>query len=141
MATRRRRRCQGCGSRFTTFERREPEPRFVRKRDGERQPFDRTKLRAAMLRASHKRPVSPHDVETVIERVELSLADAGGELGAARIGQLCLAGLRELDRGAYLQFAGTLPEFPPDLGVGSVRAGREDAQSIPKAVHRRELDE
>jgi transcriptional repressor NrdR len=104
-ATRRRRECQRCGTRFTTFERREPAPRFVRKRGGEREPFDRTKLRAALLRAAHKRPVSPAAVEEVVDEIEADVDAEGGELEAERIGELCLAGLRRLDLGAYLQFA------------------------------------
>jgi transcriptional repressor NrdR len=129
-ATRRRRVCQGCGRRFTTFERREAEPRFVRKRDGNRQPFDRTKLRAALLRAAHKRPVSPAQVEAIVDEIAAAVDAAGGELPADRVTELCLAGLRAIDAGAYLQFAGTLPATSPQfaqvLGTGSVRVGRQD---------------
>jgi transcriptional repressor NrdR len=133
-ATRRRRVCLGCGHRFTTYERRDREPIFVRKRDGERQRFDRTKLRAALLRSTHKRQVSAADVEALVDRVELAIEAAGGELGADRIGELCLQGLRDLDHGAYLQFLGTLPtpnpEFADSPGAGSVRGARESA-SLP----------
>jgi transcriptional repressor NrdR len=104
-AVRRRRRCPKCGSRFTTFERLEPEPLAVIKRDGKRQGFDRVKLRASLLRAAHKRPVAPRDVEALVTRIEHKVAEAGGELEAERIGEMCLTGLRELDIGAYLQFA------------------------------------
>jgi transcriptional repressor NrdR len=128
-ALRRRRECVGCSHRFTTFERREREPLFVRKRAGNRQRFDRTKLRAALIRAAHKRPVSAGDVEALVERVEVAIESAGGELGAEQLAALCLEGLRELDGGAYLQFAGTLPSPSPDLAVagetGSVRARSE----------------
>lgn len=127
-ATRRRRRCTACGHRFTTYERRQREPIFVRKRDGKRQRFDRTKLRAALLRAAHKRPVSPDDVEALVDRVEFAIETSGGELEAARIADLCLQGLAELDRGAYLQFAGTLPDGPqiaPSPRGGSVRSGEQ----------------
>ena len=144
-AVRRRRECSRCGRRFTTFERRESGPLFVRKRSGERQRFDRTKLRAALLGAAHKRPVSSADVERLVERIESAVADAGGELGAERIGDLCLEGLRELDVGAYLQFAGTLAE--PALAIsgqptrgGSVRVAREDSELPPKAEPKRGID-
>lgn len=115
---RRRRECTGCGHRFTSFERREREPLFVRKRDGERERFDRTKLRAALLRSTHKRQVSATDVEALVDRVEVAIAAAGGELPAESIGKRCLEGLRELDYGAYLQFLGTLP-VPDPAGLAA----------------------
>jgi transcriptional repressor NrdR len=133
-ATRRRRECPACGHRFTTYERRDREPVFVRKRDGERQRFDRTKLRAALLRSTHKRQVTAADVEALVDRVELAIEADGGELGADRIGDLCLQGLRDLDHGAYLQFLGTLPspnaEFAESAPDRSVRGARKSA-SLP----------
>jgi transcriptional repressor NrdR len=134
VATRRRRECPGCGHRFTTYERRDREPIFVVKRDGSRQRFDRTKLRAALLRSTHKRQVDAADIEALVDRVELAGETAGGELEADRISELCLQGLRDLDEGAYLQFLGTLPspnaQFAASAAGGSVRAGRESA-SLP----------
>lgn len=109
-ALRRRRRCRSCGHRFTTFERAEPESLFVRKRSGLREPFDRAKLRSALVRASHKRDVDPRELELIALTVEEEARRADGELAAERIGELCLEGLKVLDRGAYLQFAGTLPD-------------------------------
>ncbi len=108
-AIRRRRSCKECGRRFTSFERREPEPAWVIKRSGERQLFDRAKLRSALLGATHKRDVDPRDLEQIVDAVERA-AQASGELSAERIGEICLDGLRDLDHGAFLQFAGTLPE-------------------------------
>jgi transcriptional repressor NrdR len=109
-SVRRRRKCTGCGHRFTTYERAVPEVVEVIKRDGHREPFDREKLRGALVRASHKRDVDPRRLEEIVERVETEARDSGGELSAARIGELCLDGLEKIDRGAYLQFAGTLPD-------------------------------
>jgi transcriptional repressor NrdR len=109
-AIRRRRECTSCGHRFTTYERAVPETLQVVKRDGRRQPFDREKLLGALIRASHKRDVDPRSLDEIVDRVERDARAAGGELPATRIGELCLDGLRNLDRGAYLQFAGTLPE-------------------------------
>lgn len=107
------------------------------KRDGERQRFDRTKLRAALLGAAHKRPVIAADVEAIVDRVELA-AGTDHELSSERIGELCLEGLRELDSGAYMQFLGTLPSpstetapKPALAATGSVRAAREDPGSTP----------
>ena len=104
-ALRRRRECPECGHRFTTQERRESPPLFVRKRDGRREPFDRTKLRAGMLRAAYKRPVEPRDVESIVDRIEAEAEAAGGEIAAGRVGDLCLEGLSGVDRISYLQFA------------------------------------
>jgi transcriptional repressor NrdR len=139
---RRRRECSRCGHRFTTFERREPEPLQVIKRDGERQRFDRAKLRAALLNAAHKRPVIASDLEAIVDRIEIAVGDqGGGELSSERIGQLCLAELRELDWGAYLQFAGTLPSASDPEASGavpaaarSIRSKREDSEFPPNAA-------
>jgi transcriptional repressor NrdR len=105
----------------------------VIKRDGERQRFDRAKLRAALLNAVHKRPVIASDIEAIVDRIETAVGDGRGELSSERIGELCLEELRELDWGAYMQFAGTLPSVPDSdgreaapLAAGSIRSKRED---------------
>jgi transcriptional repressor NrdR len=82
----------------------------VIKRDGSRQPFDRQKLLGSLAGATHKRDVDPRRLSFIADVVEREVRSAGGELSAQRIGEICLDGLRELDRGAYLQFAGTLPD-------------------------------
>ncbi len=109
-ALRRRRECSSCGHRFTTYERAVPEVLEVVKRDGHVQPFDRDKLLGALIRASHKRDVDPRRLDQIADRIEREARDAGGRLSAERIGELCLDGLEKIDRGAYLQFAGTLPD-------------------------------
>ena len=114
-ALRRRRECASCGHRFTTYERAVPEALVVIKRDGHRQPFDREKLLRSLNRATHKRKLDPRKLGLLVDGVEREVRDAGGELSAARIGELCLDGLEEIDRGAYLQFAGTLRVAPPEL--------------------------
>lgn len=111
LAVRRRRACSACGRRFTTFERREREPVFVRKRDGRREPFDRAKLARGLLRAAYKRPVERADVERLVASIEAEAEAAGGELPAEHVGERALAGLRELDRIAYLQFAAVYRGF------------------------------
>jgi len=141
-ALRRRRECPSCEERFTTYERWDPGPLFVRKRDGERERFDPIKLRAALMRAAHKRPVRADQVEELVDEVEASIRECGGEMDSRRVGELCLLRLRELDPGAYLQFAGV---FDPAIsgspeGVGSVRLAMEDAQSPAQAASRRETD-
>jgi transcriptional repressor NrdR len=142
-SVRRRRQCPSCGHRFTTYERYE-KALFVRKRDGERQPFDRAKLLGALARAAHKRPVAEADIEGLVDRIESELEGGGGELPAQRIGEMCLEGLRRLDRGAYLQFAGTLPSpddslldsnsvFAGSLRGGSVRSESNPPESTPRS--------
>lgn len=121
-AVRRRRECRECGHRFTSFERRERPPAWVVKRSGERQPFDRTKLRAALLRAAHKRPVSAAQIEVLVDGIEAEAERCGGELAAERVGELSLDGLRELDLGAYLQFAAVYRQL---ADLESVRAELE----------------
>jgi transcriptional repressor NrdR len=114
-ALRRRRECTKCGHRFTTYERAVPEALQVIKRDGHREPFDRDKLLGSLNRATHKRKLDPRKIGVLVDRIEREVRDSGGELSAERIGALCLAGLEKLDRGAYLQFAGTLRNAPPEL--------------------------
>jgi transcriptional repressor NrdR len=158
-AIRRRRECSGCGHRFTTYERYE-QSLFVRKRAGRRQPFDREKLRGALSRAAHKRPVSGAQIDAIASDVEAALVSAGGEMPSRSIGALCLAGLGQIDRGAYLQFAGTLPaqdisaiglpsdsanqaiardsEFAGSLPSGSVRSKGNSSESTPRSRRRGE---
>jgi len=128
-AVRRRRECTSCGERFTTFERVAVDRLWVTKRDGRRQPFDAEKLRGALVRAAHKRPVSAADIHGVVAAVEGAATARGGIIEAAAIGEICLKRLADLDRGAYLQFAGTLPDFNPEIGQsatgGSVRGTHE----------------
>ncbi len=128
-AVRRRRECSGCAERFTTFERVSAERLRVRKRSGRRQPFDAAKLRDALVRAAHKRDVSSQEIQGIVAAVESEAAAGGGLIDAARVGEICLERLQELDGGAYLQFAGTLPDFNPEIGTsgrgGSVRASRD----------------
>ena len=139
-ATRRRRECPACGHRFTTFERREREPLFVIKRDGERQRFDRAKLAGGLLRAAHKRPVEPAAVEQLVASIEDAAEAAGGELEAETVGEMCLTGLRELDRIAYLQFAAVYKGFEDPgeftgelrrLGVEPPRKLGESGEPVP----------
>ncbi len=139
---RRRRECSSCRCRFTTYERYE-QALFVRKRGGRRQPFDRAKLRDALARAAHKRPVSGTQIDAIAADVEAALLSAGGEMPTRSIGELCLRGLAQVDRGAYLQFAGTLPfedisaivadsEFAGSLPTGSVRSKGNSPESTPR---------
>ena len=110
-AVRRRRHCPACDHRFTTYERRERARLFIRKRDGEQQSFDREKLRSGLVRAAHKRPVSPEEIERLVAGIEREAEEGGNEIEAERVGELCLDGLRDIDRVAYLQFASVYKGF------------------------------
>ena len=110
-AVRRRRECPECGRRFTTLEERQPERIWVLKRSGSRERFDRDKLAGGLARAAHKRPVPPENIMSLVLAIEDEGASVGGELRADRIGELSLAGLRRLDRIAYLQFAAVYKGF------------------------------
>lgn len=111
---RRRRHCEKCGNRFTTHERRDPERLRVRKRDGSVQAFDPGKLRDGLARAAHKRPVPDSEIDAIVSGIEAEAEAAGGELEAPRIGELCLEGLRRVDRISYLQFASVYKQLEVD---------------------------
>ena len=138
-AVRRRRECGSCGHRFTTRERYE-QSLFVRKRNGRRQPFDRAKLRAGLARAAHKREVSDAQIDAIADSAQGAVIEAGGELPSSAIGELCLEELGKVDRGAYLQYLGTLSsqidaafesrsQFAGSLDTGSVRSASNPAGS------------
>jgi transcriptional repressor NrdR len=142
---RRRRECPECGRRFTSFERREPERVWVLKRSGARQRFDREKLAGGLARAAHKRPVAPKDIMRLVVEIEDEGANAGGQLDAARIGDLSLDGLKKLDRIAYLQFAAVYKgfsdpgEFTAELKSMGVEPNpnlRNEAGPVPSGARR-----
>lgn len=111
-ALRRRRRCQACDRRFTTYERAEIAMPVVVKRNGNRSDYDPAKLRASFNLALRKRPVSTENVEAAVERIEEVLRTRGErEVSSQRIGELVMAELRRLDRVAYVRFASVYQGF------------------------------
>jgi transcriptional repressor NrdR len=103
---RRRRECEACGHRFTTYERPEGARLAVIKRDGSRQDFDREKLRAGLLKALQKRPVTLDRVEAAVDDIEAQLRTRGdAEVPSTEIGRLATDALRGLDQLAYIRFA------------------------------------
>lgn len=103
---RRRRECLGCRRRFTTFERAEPLILQVRKRDGRREPFDRTKVLTGMLRACEGRPVPREVLEQTAAEIERELSEAAPlEVASREIGDRVIERLRLLDDVAYVRFA------------------------------------
>ena len=103
---RRRRECEACSHRFTTYERPEGARLVVVKRDGSRQDFDRDKLRTGLLKALQKRPVTLDQVETAVDEIEARLRARGdAEMPSTEIGSLAADALRDLDQLAYIRFA------------------------------------
>jgi transcriptional repressor NrdR len=111
-AIRRRRECLECSQRFTTFERLEETPITVVKKGGEREPFDRSKVMAGLLRASVKRHISREQLEALISDLESDLRNQFKyEITAKRLGEMILDRLRTLDKVAYVRFASVYREF------------------------------
>ncbi|MBK9683396.1 MAG: transcriptional repressor NrdR [Betaproteobacteria bacterium] len=109
---RRRRRCLKCDKRFTTYERPEITLPAVVKKDGARVEFDAAKLRASMLLALRKRPVSMEQIDAALERIqEKLLASATKEIPSARLGELVMRELKRIDKVAYVRFASVYREF------------------------------
>lgn len=109
---RRRRECNECGERFTTYESAElVMPRII-KQNGNREPFDEAKLRAGLQRALEKRPVSVEDVEAALIRVKQKLRATGErELPSVNLGEFVMSELQELDQVAYVRFASVYRSF------------------------------
>jgi transcriptional repressor NrdR len=107
---RRRRECESCAHRFTTYERLEPQL-MVRKRDGRLEPFSTAKLSAGISAALADRPVSGSSIERLAEKVEASLRSHGAQVSSEDIGVEVLERLRALDEVAYLRFASVYKEF------------------------------
>jgi transcriptional repressor NrdR len=113
-AIRRRRECNGCGYRFTSYERIEDKQFMVIKRDGRREPFDRIKIERGVQRALEKRPVSQMSIESLINEIEDQAAIMGKvnhEIDAKVIGDLVLEKLGVLDKVAYIRFASVYRHF------------------------------
>ena len=103
---RRRRRCLQCEKRFTTYERIELALPAVVKKDGARAEFDPAKLRASMLLALRKRPVSVEQVDAAIERIQDKLLNSGAkDVASTRLGELVMRELKRIDKVAYVRFA------------------------------------
>ena len=109
---RRRRKCQGCDKRFTTYERAEIALPSVVKKDGTRAEFDVSKIRASMALALRKRPVSVEQIEAALERIQDKLLNSGAkEVPSARLGELVMRELKRIDKVAYVRFASVYRSF------------------------------
>ena len=111
-AIRRRRECIGCGRRFTTYEFVEEVLPTVVKKDGRREPFDRTKIRAGVKKACEKRPIKTEDIEQVVDNVERACQEfQGDEISTTEIGEKVMKELQQLDGVAYVRFASVYRQF------------------------------
>lgn len=109
---RRRRECNACRRRYTTMERVERIAIQVIKKDGTREPFDRQKALAGLLKACYKRPVSQQRLDELLDAIEAAIAERlEAEVPSKRIGELVMEHLRQLDQVAYVRFASVYREF------------------------------
>lgn len=109
---RRRRECERCGKRFTTYEKVESVKLTVIKKDGRSEDYSREKVKNGIMKAVEKRPVTEEQVESLIDDVEMKLLNRKTtEISSANIGQMVLSRLKRLDKVAYLRFASVFLEF------------------------------
>jgi transcriptional repressor NrdR len=111
-AIRRRRQCEGCGARFTTFERIQLRELTILKSEGRREPFEREKLERSVAIACRKRPVDNVQIERLVSGIQRHLETLGeNEIPSARVGEFVMDGLKALDTVAYIRFASVYKEF------------------------------
>ena len=126
-ATRRRRLCEKCQKRFTTYERVEKIELKVIKRDGRLEDYQREKIRGGIIKAVEKRPLTPEQIDDIIDDIEAKLLSRkSNEVSSADIGQMVMTRLRKLDEVAYLRFA-------------SVFLGFESVSDFAKQIRKLEL--
>jgi transcriptional repressor NrdR len=107
LSIRRRRECEKCGNRFTTFERIENTPIAVIKKDNTRQPFDRNKILSGLIRACVKRNISTSELEKIVDEIESEIRNVHSN----EIGDIVLRKLKDLDKVAYIRFASVYKQF------------------------------
>jgi len=109
---RRRRQCEDCGARFTTFERVQLRELTVVKSENRREPFERSKLERSISIACRKRPVSPERIDKLVSSIQRQVETSGeSEIASARIGEMVMDGLKALDPVAYIRFASVYKDF------------------------------
>ena len=109
---RRRRMCESCGKRFTTYEKVETIPLSVIKKDQTREQYDRAKIQDGILRACYKRPIPIEKIEMTMDSIEGDIFDsADREIASTRIGEIVMKHLKDLDAVAYVRFASVYREF------------------------------
>ena len=109
---RRRRMCESCGKRFTTYEKVETIPLSVIKKDQNREQYDRSKIQDGVLRACYKRPILVEKIETMKDSTDCEISDrADREISSSEIGEIVMSHLQHLDAVAYVRFASVYREF------------------------------
>ena len=109
---RRRRMCEKCGKRFTTYERLENQPIAVIKKDNTRQPFDRNKILSGLIRACIKRNISTEVLNKIVDDIKNEISNMpSNEINSKEIGNLVLKRLKDLDKVAYIRFASVYKQF------------------------------
>ena len=121
---RRRRQCETCGKRFTTYEKLETMPLMVIKKDNSREPYDRSKIEAGIIHSCHKRPVSIQQIKAMIDEIENEIFNKDEkEVATSSIGELVMKKLKDLDEVAYVRFASVYREFK-DIGTFMEEIGK-----------------
>lgn len=111
-AIRRRRECENCGKRFTTYEKVETVPLLVVKKDKRRESFDAQKLRRGIVKSCEKRPVSMADIDALTREIELTAYNSlRQEISTQEIGEMVMEGLKKLDEVSYVRFASVYRHF------------------------------
>ena len=132
-AIRRRRECEGCQRRFTTYEKIERVPVFIVKKDKRREPFDASKVRNGILKACEKRPVPIEEIEKLVEHVENTVCrQMEQEVTSEQIGLLIMEGLKSLDEVAYIRFASVYRQFKDVQSFMAELQQLLDAQKKPE---------
>ena len=133
-AIRRRRQCEACGARFTTFERVQLRDLLVIKKNGEREPFDREKLSRSVSVACRKRDISPDRIDRLVSSIQRQLETRGDEVTTTQIGEAVMDGLKALDHVAYIRFASVYKDFsePGDFAEIAGAVGEEPQVEKPK---------
>jgi len=109
---RRRRQCEDCGARFTTFERVQLRDLTIVKAGNRREPFDRSKLERSIAIACRKRPVAPERIDRLVSSIQRQVETSGeSEIASSEIGEMVMAGLKALDPVAYIRFASVYKDF------------------------------
>ncbi|MBI2396719.1 MAG: transcriptional repressor NrdR [Xanthomonadales bacterium] len=127
MQVRRRRQCEGCGERFTTFETVEFKLPMIVKQDGRRESFDAAKLRASLERCLHKRPAGTASIDAAIAAITKRLRGYGDrEVPSRRLGDWVMSELRRIDQVAYVRFASVYRKFE------DVQAFREEVEQLER---------
>lgn len=111
-AIRRRRECETCGRRFTTYEKVEAVPLLVIKKDGSREAFDSAKIRRSIIKSTEKRSVTMPEIDHLVREIEMQSYNAlDQEISSAAIGEMVMEGLRKIDEVSYIRFASVYRQF------------------------------